>query len=73
ILYSKEKLDANEIANSMSSMRGSLSKKIKAALSSKLIAKEKIKYNSKYAGFSVTNEEGSDGTVVPLMIEMTHN
>ena len=73
ILYSKEKLDANEIANSMSSMRGSLSKKIKAALGSKLIAKEKIKYNSEFAGFSVANINDSNGTAVPLMIEMTHN
>lgn len=93
ILYSKEKLNAGEIASTMSSMSGGLSKKIKAALGNRLIAKDEIKYNLDNAGFSVNktgsrnltvsddNDEDDDGggghdskgTVVPLMIEITHN
>ncbi|CAN5822824.1 hypothetical protein BH10BAC2_BH10BAC2_38030 [soil metagenome] len=87
ILYSKEKLDASAIAATMSNMSGGLSKKIKTALGDKLIAKDKIKYNPESAGFSVNgkgtrnlevaDEDGGgehiSGTVVPLMIEFTHN
>lgn len=92
ILYSKEKLDANEIASAMSNMSGGLSKKIKAALGNRLIAKEDVKYDLDKAGFSVNktgsrnltvSDDGDDdngggdhttkGTVVPLMIEITHN
>jgi hypothetical protein len=82
ILYSKEKLNATEIANTMSSMAGGLSKKIKAALGKKLIDKGSIKYDSNKPGFSVSgilkNETNSndenviEGTVVPLMIELSH-
>lgn len=89
ILYSTEKLDATAIANTMSNMSGGLSKKIKAALGNKLIAKENIKYNADNAGFSVNGkttrnlevadeEDGGGehvitGSVVPLMVEFTHN
>ena len=87
ILYSKEKLDAHQIAASMSNMSGSLSKKIKAALGDKLIEKDKIKYDPEQPGFKVPGKKGTrnlnvaddddnetpGGTVVPLMIELSHN
>jgi len=87
ILYSTEKLDATAIANTMSNVSGGLSKKIKAALGNKLIAKESIKYNADNAGFSVNgktrnlevadDDDGGEhvikGSVVPLMVEFTHN
>jgi len=57
ILYSTEKLDATAIANTMSNVSGGLSKKIKAALGNKLIAKESIKYNADNAGFSVNGQK----------------
>jgi len=83
ILYSKEKLNATEIANAMSNMKGGLSKKIKAALGDKLIDKSKIKYDADKPGFSVSGKmknpavekAGDDvisGTVVPLMVELSH-
>ena len=86
ILYSKEKLDASAIAGTMSEMKGGLSKKIKAALGDKLIDKSKIKYDLDKPGFSISgkmksrNLKVSDddpelitGTIVPLMVEITHN
>jgi hypothetical protein len=84
ILYSKEKLNAGEIASVMSNMKGGLSKKIKAALGDKLIDKSKIKYDGDRPGFIVSgkmknpdddNKSGEDvitGTVVPLMVELSH-
>ena len=87
ILYSKEKLNAAGIASTMSSMNGSLSKKIKTALGNKLIDKDKIKYDADKPGFKVAGKKGTrnlnvaddddnetpGGTVVPLMIELSHD
>ncbi len=89
ILYSKEKLNATEIANKMSNMNGGLSKKIMQALGNKLIDKSEINYDTYQVGFSVNktttrnlmvaddngdeNNTNSTGTVVPLMIELSHN
>jgi hypothetical protein len=85
ILYSKEKLDATAIAAAMSNIKGGLSKKMKAALGGKLIEKNKIKYYTDRPGFSVSGkrrnpaadndkpqEDDISGTVVPLMVEITH-
>ena len=86
ILYSKEKLDANAIATAMSGVKGGLSKKIKTALGNKLINKDKIKYDADKPGFSISGKMKSrnltvsdddaeliTGTVVPMMVEITHN
>lgn len=88
ILYSKEKLDAANIATTMSGLSGSLSKKIKTALGNKLIDKDKIKYDPEKPGFKVPGKKGTrnlniaddddnnetpGGTVVPLMIEISHD
>ncbi len=85
ILYSREKLNAAEIANAMSNMKGGLSKKIKAALGDKLIDKGRIKYDNDKPGFTIsgkiknpgstadkTSEDVISGTVVPLMVELSH-
>jgi hypothetical protein len=89
ILYSKEKLDMNELMNSMNATKGGLSAKVMAALGNKLISKNKIKYQGSKVGFSVnikpgtrnltvendskTSDEPATGSVVPLMIEIKHN
>ncbi|NNV53974.1 C1 family peptidase [Limnovirga soli] len=86
ILYSREKLDAADIAASMNSMKGSFSKKIKSALGNKLINTDKIKYDATKPGFSVAGNGSrnlnvaddndnttSGGTVVPIMVELSHN
>jgi len=89
ILYSKEPLDMNEMLADMNKAKGGLSAKIMAALGDKLIAKDKIKYDSNKVGFqvnvkygtrnlSVENDDNQStgfatGSVVPLMIEIRHN
>jgi len=85
ILYSAQKLDANDIADKMSNMKGGLSHKIKVVLGNKLIDKSNIKYSADKPGFStgklstrnltVTDDNSNvptTGSVVPLMVEIKH-
>lgn len=89
VLYSKEKLNMDELMTTMNAAKGGLSAKVVAALGDKLISKSKIKYDGSKVGFSVnlkpgtrnltvendskTNDEPATGSVVPLMIEIKHN
>ena len=70
ILYSTEKLDSKAIAATMTAMKGGLSKKIKAALGSKLVSKGDVKYSEKEVGFEFMSKVR--GGVVPLMVEISH-
>lgn len=71
ILYSKEKLDAAALHVKMNAVGGSLSKKIAASLGDKLIRPEETRYHPNDIGFDITRQ--TKGTVVPLMIEITHD
>lgn len=71
ILYSKEKLNMDELMNKMGNKQGGLSAKIMNALGDKLIKKEEVKYTGTQVGFEV--KENATGTVVPLMVEIKHN
>ena len=71
ILYSKEKLNMDEMMNTMGNKQGGLSSKIIAALGNKLIKKEDVSYTGTQVGFEV--KDNVAGTVVPLMIEIKHN
>jgi hypothetical protein len=71
ILYSKEKLNMDEMVNAMGNKQGGLSSKIMAALGNKLIKKEDISYTGTQVGFEVKADAA--GTVVPLMVEIKHN
>jgi len=71
ILYSKEKLNMDDMLRTMGNNQGGLSSKIIAALGNKLIKKEDISYAGTQVGFVV--KENVAGTVVPLMIEIKHN
>jgi hypothetical protein len=71
ILYSKEKLNMDEMINTMGNKQGGLSAKIMAALGNKLIKKEDISYTGTQVGFEV--KANAIGTVVPLMVEIKHN
>lgn len=87
ILYSASKLDAKSIAEKMNGMKGALSDKIKAVLGNKLIDKSKINYTKEQVGFStkklstrnlsVSDDDDdakpTEGSVVPLMVELKHN
>ena len=70
ILYSTEKLDAKAIAERMSAEAGGLSRKIRAALGTKLISKGDVIYDSNAIGFSYTSK--ARGGIVPLMVEISH-
>jgi hypothetical protein len=71
ILYSKEKLNMDEMLSTMGNKQGGLSSKIMAALGNKLIKKEDISYTGTQVGFEV--KANATGTVVPLMVEIKHN
>ena len=71
ILYSKEKLNMDEMLNAMGNKQGGLSSKIISALGNKLIKKEDINYTGTQVGFEV--KANATGTVVPLMVEIKHN
>ena len=71
ILYSQEPLDAAKMLEKMNAAKGGLSQKIKAALGDKLILPSNVTYNTKAIGFEVTKSQHA-GTVVPLMVELSH-
>lgn len=71
ILYSKEKLNMNEMLATMGNKQGGLSAKIMSALGDKLIKKEDVNYTGTQVGFEV--KANATGTVVPLMVEIKHN
>jgi hypothetical protein len=72
ILYSQEPLNANQMLEEMNRTTGGLSQKIKAALGDKLILPSNVGYSLNTVGFDVKKNKHA-GTVVPLMVEMTHN
>ena len=71
ILYSQEPLDAVKMLEKMNAAKGGLSQKIKAALGDKLILPSNVTYSTKDIGFDVKKGEHK-GTVVPLMVELSH-
>ncbi|MFM6925936.1 MAG: DUF4384 domain-containing protein [Ferruginibacter sp.] len=71
ILYSKEKLNMDEMLAAMGNKQGGLSAKIMSALGNKLIKKEDVTYTGTQVGFEV--KANATGTVVPLMVEIKHN
>ncbi|MBK8522507.1 MAG: C1 family peptidase [Ferruginibacter sp.] len=70
ILYSKERLDAGDMLAKMNAVQGGLSKKINAALGDKVTLPSDITYHLNDIGFDVKQQH--KGTVVPLMVEITH-
>jgi len=70
ILYSSQKLDPNEMARVMTQTKGGLSKKIRAALGSRLAEKGEVTYTAGEPGFTLTKPR--QNVVVPLMVELTH-
>ena len=70
ILYSKEKLDINDMLSKMNASPGGLSQKIHAAVGEKMILPSEIAYKASEIGFDVRGE--GHGSVVPLMVEISH-
>ena len=72
ILYSQAPLNTSQILNKMNQASGGLSQKIKAALGDQLILPSEVSYALDEIGFQV-KKDNHQGTVVPLMVEITHN
>jgi hypothetical protein len=72
ILYSQAPLNTSQILNKMNQTSGGLSQKIKAALGDQLILPSEVAYDLNEIGFQV-KKDNHQGTVVPLMVEITHN
>ena len=70
ILFSTEKLDAKAIAERMSAESGGLSRKVRAALGTRLVNKGDVLYDINAIGFSYTSKVR--GGIVPLMVEISH-
>ena len=70
ILYSPEPLDARQMLLQMNNTAGGPSAKIHAALGNKLMLPSDVKYSLNSIGFEVNGAK--TGTVVPLMVEITH-
>ncbi len=68
VLYSGEELDINSIVNAVKNTPGSFYDKVSSVLSKKLASNAEIKYESNKIGFSAT----TNGTIVPLIIEIDH-
>lgn len=71
LLYSKEELDLNSIKQIMQNQPGTFSEKILAALHTKLVPFDDIKYSNNEIGFEAVMTS-NENYVVPLMVEIGH-
>ncbi len=71
VLYSKEKLNINDIVSKTKYGSGDFVSKIKEALSNKMFKGSDITFDKNKIAFS-TNSNNSSAKVVPIFIEMNH-
>lgn len=71
ILYAPEPLNTQLLLAAMNNTPGGLSAKVSAALGDKLMLPSDVRYQLNEIGFEVNGAK--TGTVVPLMVEITHN
>lgn len=69
ILYSKEKLDINALADKMQGLSGSINTRIKTVLKDKLMEGKDIKFEKSNISFDA---KSTDKTVIPIVIEINH-
>lgn len=70
VLYSQQELDTDLLEKTMAVTSGGLVAKVKAALGNALIDPAMVDYQANAAGFSV--KPGATGTVVPVLVEISH-
>lgn len=68
ILYSSEELDINSVVSAIKNAQGSFCDKVSSVLSNKLASNTEIRYDPYKIGFNAT----TNGTLVPLIIEIDH-
>lgn len=71
MLYSEEPLDIDRLRAAMDQNEGTLSEKIAQSLGRRIVPDEFIERSADGIGFRVTQK--TVGSVVPLMVELTHN
>jgi hypothetical protein len=70
VLFSRQALNQEQLEEVMAATKGGLSTKVKAALGNALIAPDMVEFEAGSIGFSV--KKGAKGTVVPVLVEITH-
>jgi hypothetical protein len=70
VLFSQQKLDIDKLLSRMEVTAGGLTGKIQSALGPALIDPAAIKFEAGKVGFTV--RPGARGTVVPVMVEISH-
>ena len=71
VLYSRQALDTDHLEQTMATTSGGLLAKVRAALGEALIDPSAVSFTPAKVGFSV--KPGAQGTVVPLLVEITHH
>lgn len=71
VLYSKEKLNINDIVNKAKYGNGDFVTRIKSALQYKMFKGSSLKFNSNSIAFNA-NSNNTSAKVVPIFIEMNH-
>ncbi len=70
VLFSQQALDVDGLLARMANTPGGLTAKISAALGNALIDPKMVSYDAGKVGFTV--KPGAQGTVVPIMVEISH-
>ncbi len=70
VLFSRQALDVKKMEQTMASTPGGLMTKVKAALGNALIDPAMVDYEPGEVSFAV--RKGAQGTVVPVLVEITH-
>ena len=71
VLYSKEKLDINNIISKAKNDSGDFVSRIKSSLQDKMFNGDNVKFNSNKIAFNASSKNSSN-KVVPIFIEMNH-
>ena len=70
VLFSRQALDVGQLEKTMANTEGGLTAKVKAALGNALIDPNMVEYEAGNVRFNV--KKGAKGTVVPVLVEITH-
>jgi hypothetical protein len=70
VLFSRQALDLERLEKTMAATEGGLTNKIKAALGNALIDPSMVEYDAGTVSFAA--KKGAKGTVVPVLVEISH-
>lgn len=70
VLFSRQALDVERLEKTMAATKGGLTSKVKAALGNALIDPSMVEYDAGTVSFAA--KKGAKGTVVPVLVEISH-